>query len=221
MNWLTGGTQGEAKRLISQLNDPLRRDSAARELIKLGADAAPSLVDALQSRDASLVLYCQRILARIPAATPPLIKALAAAHPLTRGRVAEVFGISRDKSAIPALLEAVKGEYFTVRARAALALANIGDARVVNFLLPLLKDREAEVRSAACAAIAKFKDPSTFDEITAVLLDDPVLEVRRSVARALGETKHSAGAAISHGSLARFFLVVRAGRSRRRPVRRH
>jgi HEAT repeat protein len=192
MNWLTGSLSSEAKRLTAQLADPARRDAAARELIKLGTDAVPPLIDSLQSQDPNLILYCQHILARIPAATPMLAKALATAHPLVRGRVAKTFGISRDKSAVPALLEAVKGEYFTVRSRAALALASIGDARVIPSLLPLLKDREAEVRSAACTAIARFNDPSTFDEITNVLLDDPLIEVRQSAARALGGTKHPA-----------------------------
>jgi HEAT repeat protein len=192
MDWLTGSKQGEAKKLISQLADSARRDSAARELINLGADAVPPLIDSLQSQDPNLILYCQHILARIPSATPLLAKALATAHPLVRGRAAEVFGISKDKSAVPALLDAVKGEYFTVRARAALALANIGDPKVVNFLLPLLKDGEGEVRSAACVAIAKFSDPATFDDITTVLLDDPLIEVRQFAARALGGTKHPA-----------------------------
>src|SRR5512145_2187529 len=119
MDWLTGSKQGETKKLISQLADSTRRDVAARELIKLGADAAPSLVDSLQSPDPKLILTIQHILARIPSATPLLIKALTTAHPLVRGRVAEIFSITRDKSAIPALLDAVSGEYFTVRARAA------------------------------------------------------------------------------------------------------
>jgi HEAT repeat protein len=192
MNWLTGGPQGEAKRLISQLIDLTKRDVAARELIKLGVDAVPPLLDALQTQDPNLALLYQHILARIPAATPLLVKALTTAHPLVRGRVAEIFGINKDKSAIPALLEAINGEFFTVRSRAALALSNMGDARVVSFLLPLLKDREDEVRAAACVAVAKFKDPSTFDEITAVLLDDPLIAVRQSAARALGGTKHPA-----------------------------
>ncbi len=69
---------------------------------------------------------------------------------------------------------------------------NIGDAKVISFLLPLLKDKEDEVRSAACVAIAKFNDPSTFDDITTILLDDPLIEVRQSAARALGGTKHPA-----------------------------
>ena len=192
MNWLTGGTQGEAKRLIAQLADSTKRDLAAKELIKLGADSVPPLIDALQTQDLGLLLYYQQILARIPSATPALTKTLVTAHPIIRARVVDVFGISKDKSAIPALLDALKGEYFTVRSRAVLALGNLGDRSVVPVLLPLLKDTEAEVRSAACVAIASFRDPSTFDDITNVLLDDPIIEVRQSAARALGNTKHPA-----------------------------
>jgi len=192
MNWLTGGPQGEAKRLIAQLADSTKRDAAARELIHLGADSVPPLVDALQTHDPNLILTIQHILARIPLATPPLTKTLATAHPIVRGRVAEIFGISKDKSAIPTLLDALKGEYFTVRSRAALALGNIGDESVIPALLPLLKDADGEVRSAACVSIAKFRDPSTFDDITNVLLDDTLIEVRQSAARALGGTKHPA-----------------------------
>jgi HEAT repeat protein len=192
MSWLTGGPQGEAKRLITQLGDSTKRDNAARELIKLGADAVPPLIDALLTQDPSLLLYYQHILARISSATPMLIKTLTTAHPIVRGRVTEVLGMSKDRSAVPALLDAVKGQYFTVRSRAALALGNIGDTSVVPVLMPLLKDNEAEVRSAACIAIAKFCDPSTFDDITNILLDDPLIEVRQSAAIALGNTKHPA-----------------------------
>ena len=192
MNWLTGGPHGDAKRLIAQLADSGKRDPAARELIRLGADSVPFLIDALQTQDLGLLLYYQQILARISSATLPLTKALATAHPTVRARVAETLGISKDKSAIPALLDALKNEYFTVRLHAALALGNIGDGQTIPFLLPLLKDKDGEVRSAACVAIAKFRDPSTFDDITNVLLDDPKIEVRQSAAVALGETKHPA-----------------------------
>ncbi len=194
MNWLTGGPEGEAKRLIAQLADSTKRDNAAKELTKLGADAVPPLIDALQTQDPGLVLCYQHILSRISTATPMLTKALATTtnHPIIRARVAETLGISKDKSAIPALLDALNDQYFTVRASAALALGKIGDAQVIPSLLPLLKDKDGEVRSAACVAIGKFRDPSTFDDITNILLDDPLIEVRQSAARALGETKHPA-----------------------------
>ncbi|HET6594661.1 MAG TPA: HEAT repeat domain-containing protein [Anaerolineales bacterium] len=190
MDWFLGSRQGEAKRLIAQLADVTKRERAAQELIRMGADAAPPLLDALQTRDLNLVPYYQQILARMPSAAPLLVKALGNAHPLVRGRVAEIFAINRDRSAVPLLLEVLNGEYFTVRSRAALALGKIGDIKTVPPLLRLLKDPEDEVRMAACIALGDFKDPSTFDDITNVLLDDPNIEVRQAAAKALGNTGH-------------------------------
>ena len=192
MDWLTGSKQGESKKLISQLADSTKRDAAAQGLMKLGAEAVPALMEALQTQDLSLLLIYQHVLARIPSAQPQMTKALNSAHPVIRGRIIEIFGISKDKALIPVLLDALKSEYFTVRSKALLALAAIGDERTVPDLLPLLKDPEDEVRIAACATIGKFRDPSTFDEITNVLLDDLKIEVRQAAAKALGETKHPA-----------------------------
>ena len=194
MDWLTGGrfAQGEAKRLIPQLLDTTKRDRAAQELIRLGADAVTPLVEALQTKDPNLLPLVEQILARIPSATPTLVKLLSTAHPAIRGRVAEVLTISKDKAAVPALLDAVQGEYFTVRSRAALALGKMGERKAIPYLLSLLKDKEDEVRIAACLALGLFRDPSTFDDITNVLLDDPKIEVRQAAARALGNTQHPA-----------------------------
>lgn len=190
MDWFSGSKQNEAKKLIPQLADSSKRDRVARDLIQLGADAVPPLIDALQTRDLNLLQIYQHILARIPSASHTLTTTLGTAHPLIRGRVAEVFAINKDRNAIPALLDAIKGEFFTVRSRAALALGKIGDAKVLPALFPLLKDKEDEVRIAACIAIGKFRDPSTFDEITEILLTDPRIEVRKAAARTLGETRH-------------------------------
>jgi len=192
MDWLTGSKQGEAKRLITQLADVTKRDRAAQELIRLGTDAVPALIEMLQTKDANLFPLYQQILARIPSTTPLLIKTFKTAHPIIRGRVAEIFAINRDRNAVPALLEALQGEYFTVRSRAALALGKIGEPNAIQPLLRALKDEEDEVRIAACLALGSFKDPSTFDDITNVLLDDPKIEVRQAAARALGNTQHSA-----------------------------
>lgn len=192
MDWLSGSKQGQAKKLIAQLADMTKRDQSTRELIKMGDDAVLPLINALQTHDLNLILIYQHILARIPSASPHLIKTLGTAHPIVRGRAVEVFSISKDKSAIPALLEAMKGEFFTVRSRAALALSAIGDVTIIPALFPLLKDNDDEVRIAACVAIGKFREPSTFDEITNVLLDDLKIEVRQAAAKVLGETKHPA-----------------------------
>ena len=192
MDWFIGSKQGEAKRLIGQLGDVTKRDRAAQDLLRMGGDAVPFLVEALQTRDPHLLPYYQQILARIPSAYPLLIKALNSAHPLLRGRVAEVFAISKDRNAVPALLDALQGEFFTVRSRAALALGKISDTKALQPLLQALKDEEEEVRIAACLALGFFKDPATFDDITNVLLDDPKIEVRQAAAQALGNTQHPA-----------------------------
>jgi HEAT repeat protein len=192
MDWLTGSKQGEAKRLISQLSDVTKRDRAAQDLVRLGTDAVTPLIEALQTKDTGLLPLVQQVLARIPSAAPTLIKLLGSAHPVIRGRVAEIFSISKDRTAAPALLDALQGEYFTVRSRAALALGKIGDTKAIQPLLNLLKDRDDEVRIAACLALGLFRNPSTFDDITTVLLDDPKIEVRQAAARALGNTQHPA-----------------------------
>jgi HEAT repeat protein len=194
MDWLTGGKTGEAKRLITQLADAnaAKRDEAAQDLIGLGADAVPALTEALQTKDLSLLAIYEQILARIPSASPLLIKLLSSAHPIIRARAADVFAISKDKAAMPALLDALQGEYFTVRARAALALGKIGEPKAIQLLLDALKDPDDEVRIAACLALGLYKNPSTFDEITNVLLDDTKIEVRQAAAKALGYTQHPA-----------------------------
>src|SRR5258705_4680995 len=110
MDWLTGGKQGEAKRLITQLADVTKRDSAEQDLIRLGADAVPTLIEALQTKDLSLLPIYEQILARIPSASPTLTKILATAHPILRARIADIFAINKDKSAVPALLDALHGE---------------------------------------------------------------------------------------------------------------
>lgn len=190
MDWFTNPKQGEAKKLIPMLADASKRERAAQDLMRLGVDAVPALMEALQTQDLSLLAIYQQILARIPSASPELIKAIKSSHPVLRARAVDVFSISRDKNAIPVLLEALRGEFFTVRARAALALGSIGDVRTIPDLLPLLKDPEHEVRIAVCTAIGKFRDPSTFDELANVLLDDPIIEVRQAAVTALGETRH-------------------------------
>jgi len=192
MSWITGGKQGEAKRLINLLSDSSKRDEAAQALIRLDADALPLLLEALQTKDLNLLAIYQQILARIPSASPTLTNVLATAHPIIRARVADVLGIRKDVSTVPALLDALMGEYYTVRARAAVALGRIGDKQAIEPLFIALKDTEDDVRIAACLALGYFKDPSTFDEITEVLLDDPKIEVRQAAAKSLGSTGHTA-----------------------------
>ena len=191
MNWLTGSKHGEARKLVNQLKDESKRERAAADLIRLGADAAPALIEALQTKDQNLLPLYQGILARIGAtATPALTHSLLNDHPIIRARVAEVLAQTKDPKAVPALLQALRGEYYTVRSRAARALGAIGDKQAIQPLLEALSDSEPEVRVGALIGLGHFKDPGTFDRMADFLLEDPQITVRQAAARALGETKH-------------------------------
>jgi HEAT repeat protein len=192
MNWLTGSKRGEARRLVKQLRDASKRDQVEAELLRLGAEAAPALIEALQTSDKRLLPLYQGLLARMGvAATPTLTHSLLNNHPLIRGRVAEVLAMTKDPKAVPALLGALEGEFYTVRARAARALGAIGAQEAVQPLLKALKDPELEVRIEAVGAVGKFNLPDTFDNMADLLLEDPQIEARQAAAHALGETKHA------------------------------
>ena len=190
MDWLTGGRTGEAKRLIVQLSDATRRERAAQDLIHIGADAAPAMIQALQTTDLSLLPLYRHILVRIgSSAISALTKALRETHPLIRAQICEILGQIKDPASVPALLDALRGEFYTVRAKAASALGEIGDPQAIQLLLTALKDKEDSVRVSAALALGKFHNPATFDEIANLLLDDPKIEVRQAAARAFAETK--------------------------------
>ena len=191
MNWLTGSKHAEARKLVNQLKDASRRERAGAELLRMGVEAAPALIEALQTTDLNLLPYYQAVLARMGVvATPVLNHSLLNDHPLIRGRVAEVLAYTKDANAVPALLSALRGEFYTVRGRAARALGAIGDLQTVGPLLEAFKDPELEVRIEAVKAVGKFKNPETFDNIADLLLEDPQIEARQAAAMALGETRH-------------------------------
>jgi HEAT repeat protein len=193
MNWLTGGSQGEAKRLINQLMDSTKRERAVQDLIKLGPQAVPALVEALQARDPNLPPLVRQIITRMgPAALPALTETLRTAHPTIRAQVCEILGQIKNGAVMPLLLEAAHSEFFSVREKAAYTLGNIKDPQSVQILMTLLDDRETEVRLAACLALGQFNDPAIFNKLGDVLLDDHEIEVRQAAARSLGGAKNPA-----------------------------
>jgi HEAT repeat protein len=191
MNWLTGSKHAEARKLVNQLKDVSRRGRAETELLRMGAEAVPALIEALQTTDQSLLPLYQGMLVRMGiVATHALTHSLLNEHPIIRARVAEILAQVKDPKAVPALLSALDGEYFTVRGQAARALGAIGDPEAVQPLLGALKDEELEVRIEAVQALGKFKLPETFDSMADLLLEDPQIEARQAAAQALGETHH-------------------------------
>ncbi|MCL4527804.1 MAG: hypothetical protein M1282_00130 [Chloroflexi bacterium] len=85
MGCLTGGRTGEAKRLFVQLSDSTKRERAAQDLIHMGTDAVPALIQTLSSRDPSLPPLAGQLIVRIGSpAIPAMIKTLGKVNPLAR-----------------------------------------------------------------------------------------------------------------------------------------
>src|SRR5258708_3616684 len=190
MEWLMGGPSGEIKHLVSQLDDPKKRNHAAQEILKMGAPAVPVLIQSLTATDDEASDPISELLIRLgPSAVPALCQGLTTTHPLVRCRLAWILGKIHDQSAVPALVAALKGEYFTVRAKAALALGTVGDPEAIGALVPALRDPEVNVRIAACTGLGQLADPQSFDAIGSVLLNDPEISVRQAAAECLGQTR--------------------------------
>ncbi len=191
MNWLSGSKSSDARRWVGQLPDPSKSERAAAELLRMGAEAAPALIEALRSPTPGLPPLAGQLLLRLgAAATPALTDALLNRHPEIRVKVAALLTESQDPRVIPALARALRSQYYTVREQAARTLGNLRDPQALPALLEALKDPEAEVRAAAALAVGRYNDPRTFDALADLLLEDPQLEVRQAAARALGETRH-------------------------------
>lgn len=142
MQWITGGREGEAKRLIAQLSDPTKRERAARDLIYMGADAAPWLSDSLATRNPAVSDLISQIIVRIgTSATPSVRKALLTVHPEVRARAAQILGVLKDNGSISALLDALQGEFYTVRKQVIQSLGELRDPRALSPLREIASSR--------------------------------------------------------------------------------
>jgi HEAT repeat protein len=190
MKWLDGSENNEAKRWVKQLADSGKRERASNELIRMGAKAAPALVEALRDRASQLASQAESLLGQIGLpATPTLVAGLHDDDPAMRDRCAHILAQTRDLQASDALVAALQDQYYHVRQSAALALGEIGEARTLPALLRALGDPEPEVRCSALVAIGKFNDPAAFERMADLLLEDPTIEVRQAAASALGSTR--------------------------------
>ncbi len=191
MAWFADKKQElDVKRLIGMLreSDASKRNNAARQLIAIGANAAPGLVAALRSKDPVLHKFVPQILVRIGAdAIPVLTKAIQTGDATSQILAADILGEIGDAVALPVLLQILPSEHYKVQVAAALALGKIGDKRGLPQLMNTLSDADPDVRIAVAQAIGQFKEPATYLNI-ADLLDDSEINVREAAAQALADT---------------------------------
>jgi HEAT repeat protein len=105
---------------------------------------------------------------------------------------------------VPRLIALLTDPSLRVRQTAAESLGKIGDQRAEPALVVALGDADANVRAASAAALSRLDrgvGDVTIERVIA-LLTDPVDDVRRAAAAALGEMELSAPLAIRLGQLA-------------------
>ncbi len=191
MAWFADKKQNlNVKRLIGMLceGDTSKRNNAARQLIALGADAAPGLVAALGSKDQALRTVVPQVIARIGVdAIPMLSELIRSGETSIQIQAATILGEIGDPAALPVLLQILPSKHYKVQVAAALALGKIGDKNILPQLLNTLSDDDPDVRIAVAQAIGKFRVPHTYLNL-ADLLDDPEINVRQAAAQTLAET---------------------------------
>lgn len=154
---------------------------ARREIVKLGKEAVPALLEALSAHRSSVVRRnVALILGEIGCrdAVPCLLKALGdRSHPV-RCNAAIALGLIGDKRAVPLLLKKLRSTSWELRLNSAVSLGWINEPKAAEPLLRLLRDENETVRKGAAFALGEMRDPVVRKALLNLLWDEgpPPLE---------------------------------------------
>jgi|GEM_PF-999844 len=167
------------------------RESAVFALARMGKEAVPGLVAALENEENSrywLIVALREILE--PSSVNALIKTLSDRDEYVRKISAETLGKLMGVAALPDLIKALNDEEDGVRSTAAEALGKLKDTKAVKPLADLLlNDRYGNVREMAARALGEIGDESAVESLISALKDSKE-NVRAGCAEALGKIKH-------------------------------
>ncbi|MEA3560443.1 MAG: HEAT repeat domain-containing protein, partial [Candidatus Omnitrophota bacterium] len=165
--------------LVKQLEDKSvkKRQTATKELIRIGKPAVTEICFALNNSDNRFAkMCCADALGAIGdvSAVPSLIRALTDQKSRVRAFSARALGELGDASAVKSLIKVVKKDDASIaRAFAATALGKLGDREAVSTLInALTRDEASEVKIASAGALAMLKDITGVSPLCEALLDD-------------------------------------------------
>jgi HEAT repeat protein len=191
-------SQTSIEKTIADLRstDPSRRESAACELKKMRAGAAPAIPALIgllgdnsvianekscrQTRFGNLdgtehspaAAAVEALIAIGSPVVAPVIDALRSDQWLVRQNAVRVLGFRTDDRAIDPLIAALRDDAWQVRSEAATALGSYKDSRVVTALIAALADQKWDVRSGAAVSLANYKDERTVEPLIAATKDE-------------------------------------------------
>lgn len=181
----------EASTFKAGMKAEAARLAAESELLTIGQEATPYLVQVLRSADIGKVLVAMEVLKQIgPPASPALQEALGDPAWHVRRRAASLLSQIDDSKAATLLLRAgLHDPDWGVRAKAAIGIAQMASApkETLSVLVRLVReDQDRDVRRSALLALAAIGDPS-FIPVLLDSLRDRDFTVRRAASRALAK----------------------------------
>ena len=161
------------------------RQSADNALSKIGVEAIPALIKALDDSDADVRYRVVCALGKMKDArvASVLIETLKDVDDGVRYRATEALGKIGATMAVPALIETLEDMNDSVRYCAVDSLGKIGDITAVPALIVALKDTDEEIRRSIDNALGKI-GPAAIPELIKAL-QDPDVDIRYRVVYAL------------------------------------
>ncbi len=184
--------EGDIERIVKLLGHSQAhiRMQACEALIRLGEDATPFLISAMEHGNPEVRKGAARALGGIGsrASVGPLLKQLKKEEAGVAQFIVDALAEIRDPKAVPALCRMTRSSSLILRYSAVRALGEFQDRRSVSFLIDALSDSANIVRLRAIDSLSKVDDPTLWSPISE-LLDDPSPGVRAQAARAMGRLK--------------------------------
>ncbi|HSM70470.1 MAG TPA: HEAT repeat domain-containing protein [Anaerolineales bacterium] len=156
--------------------DEARAERAVTELIELGQDAIPSLLDLTESSDADTRWWALRTLAESPLCQTEWLVPFLRNDPAPEIRQCAALGLAErpDEGAIKPLVRALSDEDGLVNGLAANALVRIGGAAVPT-LIETVTNGAQSARIHALRALAEIKDHRAIPIMMKVMQEDSAL----------------------------------------------
>lgn len=161
-----------------------------QQLVKLGADSVPPLLEQLRNGEPNKQFAAVKALAQIndPRVAPAMIEALGKTSVAVRIAALSTLERHSDPASYPKIERLLQDPDANVRGAAIEAALRCGGVRAVPGLVGCLGDKSWEVRRAAASALGTLGERSAVEGLCG-LINDPDRDVRETAINALGQLK--------------------------------
>jgi len=162
-------------------------EPAKKDLIEMGEEAVPYLVEKLDTQDAREIHTLVDILSEIgEPCVLPLVESLKSEDKFRLRATARILGKIKDRRAVSPLAFLLNHNNHSVRGGACSALGKIGDTTITERIIEMLNDSVETVRKSASVALGELKDLRGVSPLVSAL-KDPHYSVRMTACLSLSK----------------------------------